>query len=108
MSTSEPGQWVGMIAFVRGVIAAFDLRQVDVARDEVAVDEDGFRPDLDDHVEDREEGLRRRDDFVARADAGQLQRDLDGGGRRRHGLDRPAAAKGGQSATRIDAPTARS
>ena len=39
MSTSEPGQCVGMIARVRGPIARCDAAEVDVARDEIAVDE---------------------------------------------------------------------
>ena len=86
----------------------FDLGEVDVARDEVAVDEHRRRADLDDHVEDGEEALRRGDHLVAGTDAGELQRDFDGGGRRGQHAHRPAAAEFRQRSPRTPAPRVRS
>ncbi|MBI1990295.1 MAG: hypothetical protein HYS65_11315, partial [Betaproteobacteria bacterium] len=63
------------------------LRQIDVARREVAIDEHRFRADFDDHVGRGEEALRGGNHFVAGADAANLQRDFDGcrgGGQRAH------------------------
>ena len=45
MSTGSPAKCTGMSALVRGVIAASDLVEVDVARLQVDVDEDRPRAD---------------------------------------------------------------
>ena len=50
----------------------FDLRQIDVARDEIAFDKDGPGAHLDDHVQDGEEARCGRDDLIAGSDAGKL------------------------------------
>ncbi len=61
MSTSEPGQCVGMIARVRGPMRAATAAELDVARDEIAVDEHRRRADcLTIMLSDGEEALRRR------------------------------------------------
>ncbi len=71
----------------------FHLREIDVARDKIAIDEDRGCADLDDHVEDGEKALRARDHFIAGPDLGELQRDLDRGRRRIQRPNRTAVAK---------------
>ena len=51
---------------VRGVIACFQLVEIDVARDRIDVDEHRRRADFQDHVGGGDPGHRRGDDFVAR------------------------------------------
>ena len=95
-----------MIARVRGRDRRLDRREVDVAGDEIAIDEHGLGADLDDHVEDGEKALRRRDHLVARTDAAKLQRDLDRGGGGRQHAHRAAAAEGGQRGLELPDPRA--
>ena len=83
-----------------------DRGEVDIAGDEIAIDEHGLGADLDDHVEDGEKALRRRDHLVAGTDAAKLQRDLDRGGGGRQHAGRAAAAKGGQRGLELPDPRA--
>jgi hypothetical protein len=69
-----------------------DAVEVDVARDRIDVDEDRPGADFEDDVAGGDPGERRGDDLVARADAGDAQRDLHRAGAGVEGAHRAAAA----------------
>ena len=75
MSAHRPYRWTGMIARVRGVMAA--RRRPMIHRERVRLDVDEDRPgsDAGDRAGRREERERRGDHFVARTDAERHQRD---------------------------------
>ena len=82
-----------MIARVRGPIARGDAAELDVARDEIAIDEHRRRALLTIMFSTVKKLCAARDHFVAGTDAAKLQRDFDGGGRRREHAHRPAVAE---------------
>ena len=75
MSPHWPYSDTGMIALVRGVIAASSSARIDVVGARVDVDEDRLRAGERDHFARRDEGERRSDHFVAAPDAVRHQRD---------------------------------
>src|SRR5919201_5131614 len=68
-----------------------DLVEVDVARARVDVDEDRPSANLEHDVGGRNPGEGCRDDFVARADAGETQADFERGSARAERAHRAAA-----------------
>ena len=67
----QAGEMHGMMARVRGVIAASACSSVEIASVEVDVDEHGLRAHPHDHVGGRDRSSWRwRDHLIARADAG--------------------------------------
>src|ERR1700737_1768132 len=76
-----------------GCDRGFDLREVDIAGDEIAIHEHRPGTHLDDHVEDGEKALGAGNHLVARPDVAELQRDFDRCGCRGQHPRRPAAAE---------------
>ncbi len=85
MSAPRPNRCTGRIARVRGVIARANRVRIAVERHRIDVDEHRRRAEPADAAGRREERIRRRDDFVARADAERHQRDEQRVGARRDG-----------------------
>ena len=93
MSTSEPGQCVGMMARVRGVIAASTAARSMLRVTRSQSTNTGLAPTLAIMLSTVKKLCADGDHLVARADAAELQRDLDRGGGRREHAHRPAAAE---------------
>ncbi len=78
MSTGRPAKCTGMMAFVRGVIAASTASRIEVHAFRVDIDDDRRRSGMKHDVHGRAEGHRRRDDLVpgfdASSDQAQVQR----------------------------------
>ena len=79
MSAGSPSWWTGMIALVRGVIAALDRLRVEVVGARIDVGEHRRRAALPDGVRRGDERHRRHDHLVARADARDVERELQRG-----------------------------
>src|SRR6185312_11766257 len=67
-----------------------NLSEINVARIQAHVDEDGPRAHANDHIGCSDEAQGRRDDLIARPDTAGAQRHLHARGRRRLGSYRPA------------------
>ena len=75
MSAGWPAMWTGMMARVRGVIAASTACRIEVEGLQVNVREDRDGVGLDHRGGGGQEGVRRDDDLLLRANAGGHQRD---------------------------------
>ena len=80
MSASWPYRCTGRIALVRGVIAASSCAGSIVNEQRIDVDEHRRRAGVADRRDGGDEGERDGDDFVARADAGRQQRQVQRAG----------------------------
>ena len=87
MSTGRPAKCTGMMARVRGVIAASTAVQIEVDAVRLNVHDHGGRPRVNDHVDSGAERHGRCDDLVARPDPRRYQAEVEG---RRAGVDRDA------------------
>ena len=85
MSAGWPYRWTGMMALVRGVIAASIWPGSIVKSSGRCRRTPACAPGVDDRRDGRDEGERHRDHFVAGADAGGEQRQVQ---RARAGVDR--------------------
>ena len=92
---------------MRGVIGRLDRRRVEHERVGIDVDEDGRRALVEHHVGRRDERDRRRDDLVARADAGGAHQQVQAGRAARDGDGVLAAAERRELASRSGARTGR-
>ncbi len=99
MSTGSPAKCTGMMARVLRRDGGRHLIEIDVAREQVDIDEHRLGAHARNHIGARRETHGRNDHFVPRADPRHFERHLEaGGGRGHHAHMAPAAQVGRERA----------